>query len=279
MKHVPPFPPSSLERISQTLGHTDNGLTGSEIGHMLAQCSIKDTDPNQTKWIRIYNAFAHHQNQMGYSNHIIAFINKSIDPVLHTSNPDIFRWYRNELNPVLSFSSLCINESGKIATAKKAESLDEALARSNRIKLELERRKVHSQVLAYCNKELMEENAFHAVFEAIKGVGERMRNISGLGSDGADLAQAMFSIGKDANPMFSINSLQNDSHKSEQKGFMNLLIGMFGMFRNPVAHAPRTEWDMSDTDALDMLTTLSLVHRKLDVASEHTKRKAKEDGI
>lgn len=174
---------------------------------------------------------------------------------------------------------MCINNNGKVATAKKAESLDEALERADRIKHELERRKVHAQVLAYCTKELMEDNAYHAVFEAVKGIGARMRTLSGLGSDGADLATAMFSIGKDSNPMFSINSLKNDSLKSEQKGFMNLLVGIFGMFRNPIAHAPRTEWAMSDTDALDMLTTVSLVHRKLDTASQHTKQKAEQGGI
>ena len=30
------------------------------------------------------------------------------------------------------------------------------------------------------------------------------------------------------------------------------LRGVFGTFRNPVAHAPRTEWEISEADALDL---------------------------
>lgn len=54
--------------------------------------------------------------------------------------------------------------------------------------------------------------------------------------------------------------------KSEQKGFVNLVTGMFGMFRNPTAHASRATWPMTETDALNILTAISLVHRKLDTA-------------
>ena len=47
---------------------------------------------------------------------------------------------------------------------------------------------------------------------------------------------------------------------------MNLLKGLYGTIRNPMAHDPRVEWDMNEQDALDILTTISLVHRKLDQA-------------
>ncbi len=87
-----------------------------------------------------------------------------------------------------------------------------------------------------------------------------------LGPEGADLGNEMFTLGKALSPMFAINALSNDSEKSEQKGFVNLLVGMFGMFRNPTAHALRLSWQMTEADALDMLTSMSLVHRKLDKA-------------
>ncbi|WP_232254221.1 TIGR02391 family protein [Achromobacter xylosoxidans] len=43
-----------------------------------------------------------------------------------------------------------------------------------------------------------------------------------------------------------------------------MLIGLFGAVRNPLAHAPKTNWPMSEQDALDILTLVSLIHRKLD---------------
>ncbi len=44
----------------------------------------------------------------------------------------------------------------------------------------------------------------------------------------------------------------------------NLLKGVFGTFRNPTAHAPRERWPVSEADALDLFSTLSYLHRRLD---------------
>jgi len=52
-------------------------------------------------------------------------------------------------------------------------------------------------------------------------------------------------------------------------GFMNLLRGMFQTFRNPTAHEPRTFWHVSEQDALDLLSMVSFLHRRLDEAA-HT---------
>lgn len=54
--------------------------------------------------------------------------------------------------------------------------------------------------------------------------------------------------------------------KSEQKGFSNLLIGFFGMFRNTTAHAPKIHWEIDEKDALDIMTMASMLHRRIDSA-------------
>lgn len=125
----------------------------------------------------------------------------------------------------------------------------------------LEIRNVHEGVLKYCRAELIEENYFHAVLEATKGVAERIRQSSDLGSEGANLVTEAFAV---KNPILALNSLVTETEKSEQKGFTNLLIGIFGAVRNPLAHAPKTVWPMPEQDALDILTLISFVHRKLD---------------
>ena len=43
------FTPAQLQAIAEALGDTNDGLTGSEIAHLLAICSIADVDPTQTK--------------------------------------------------------------------------------------------------------------------------------------------------------------------------------------------------------------------------------------
>ena len=70
--------------------------------------------------------------------------------------------------------------------------------------------------------------------------------------------------------MLRINALANESHRSEQHGFATLLVGMFGTFRNPTAHAPRISWPMSEEDALDLFTLASYTHRRLDGAGRHS---------
>jgi len=41
---------------------------------------------------------------------------------------------------------------------------------------------------------------------------------------------------------------------------------VFSAFRNPGAHQPKLAWHVAEADALDLLCTLSLVHRRLDKA-------------
>jgi uncharacterized protein (TIGR02391 family) len=65
-----------------------------------------------------------------------------------------------------------------------------------------------------------------------------------------------------------INAYRTYSETSEHRGFANLLKGLFGTFRNPPAHTPRAAagWALTEPDALDLLSMLSLVHRRLDAA-------------
>ena len=67
--------------------------------------------------------------------------------------------------------------------------------------------------------------------------------------------------------MLAINPLRTDSERSEQKGFANLVRGAFGMFRNTTAHEARIHWTMSKSDAEDLLSLVSLIHRRLDGAT------------
>lgn len=85
----------------------------------------------------------------------------------------------------------------------------------------------------------------------------------GLNGDGAELVNKALA---GQQPILALGPLTTESEKSEQKGFANLLIGLFGVVRNPLAHALKTNWPMSEQDALDILTLVSLIHRKPDGA-------------
>lgn len=106
----------------------------------------------------------------------------------------------------------------------------------------------------------MQDNYFHAVFEAAKGLAQRIRDLSGVQLDGVALVDRVFAIER---PMLAINSLQTETEKSEHKGFALLLKGCFAAVRNPLAHEPKLLWQ-GEEDAADYFSLISLLHRKLD---------------
>jgi uncharacterized protein (TIGR02391 family) len=127
-------------------------------------------------------------------------------------------------------------------------------------------RQVHPDVLSFCRTELLQDNYFHAVFEATKSVADKIRQKSGLSSDGARLVDEAFGNSGATYPLLAFNSLQSESERSEHYGLMYLMRGMFGAFRNVTAHVPKIKWTIPEQDASDMLSLASFLHRKLDNA-------------
>jgi len=262
---IPIFDAQNLEAACKILANTELGLSGSEINYILADCGINNPDPTATKWKRLFNAIAEAQNKHQVGNHLIMFITRAINPVSYASNKEKFEWRRTELNVVLAFSGYSLREDGKVISTSVETTISGARARAGALRSKLEDRGAHQEVFNYCKAELLDDNYFHAVLEAIKGIAERIRNVSGLSTDGAELVNTAFSM---KNPILAINALNTETEQSEQKGMSSLLVGLFSMVRNPTAHAPKIDWPMSEQDALDILSTVSLIHRKLD----HTRK-------
>lgn len=254
-----------LEGIAKVLGDTTSGLTGSEISKFLKEVNIIDTDPHLTKWIRLYNAFDNHQNKNRISNSILKFINKSMNPSRYVGRNEQFEDMRFELNKRLAFNGLNLLPNGKFTDTNSSSTIHEAEQKAVRLKSKLEQRNSHPNIYKYCKRELLAENYFHSVFEAVKSIADIIRIETGLISDGGQLVDDAFST---KNPLLKINDLSSETKQSEQKGFANLIKGVFGMFRNTTAHAPKITWEISEDDALDIMSTISLIHRKLELAKK-----------
>lgn len=257
----PLFTQSQLEAIAAALADTSEGLTGSEIGHLLATCRMPDPTPNMTKRHRLYNAFAESQNSRQDRRAILAFIRHAMKPERYARCPKRFEPMRTNLNRALSFAGLAVDAAGTLSSAERARTLSEAERRAQELKDDLTARGVHPDVLLFCRAELVADDYFHAVLEATKSIADKLRARTGLTDDGAVLVDR--ALGGDL-PMLAINDLSSESERGEQRGFANLVKGVFGMFRNPTAHAPRIHWAMSKADAEDLLSLASLIHRRLD---------------
>lgn len=191
---------------------------------------------------------------------MLGFIQAFLSPVRFIGRSELFEAQRDELNTILAFSGIEFGADGQFRQREAVKTLSEAERRVRTIQSKFQGRRIHPEVFKYCKIELMQDNYFHAVFEATKGLAQRIRDMSGIQADGSALIDRVFSIEQ---PILAFNTLRTDTEKSEHKGFAALLKGCFAAARNPLAHEPKILWDGED-DAADYLSLISLLHRKLD---------------
>ena len=254
---IPSFPEGQVEALAKTLGECGSG---SDITRVLNDRRIVDGSGESTKWRRLYSIFLATQLADRCANRVLDFIQAFLTPSRFVGRAQEFERRRLELNSILAFSGLEYGKDGQFRRIETARTLDEAEARARTIRSKFQGRTIHPEVLKYCRAELLQDNYFHAVFEATKGLAHRIREISGAVGDGAALVDTVFSIDR---PLLAFNELRTDSQRSEHKGFASLLKGCFAAVRNPLAHEPKVLWQGED-DAADYLSLISLLHRKLD---------------
>ncbi len=81
MAAIPKLNEANLEALSDILGATDTGLTGSEIGRYLGECDCPDPIPNMTKRHRLKAALAQKQDTDQCSNKVLAFVERVMSPL------------------------------------------------------------------------------------------------------------------------------------------------------------------------------------------------------
>lgn len=261
MANAPVFSSAGVEKVAIVLGEAVVTTEAFEILHELGIPPVETT----TKWRIIKSALLREQIRAGTGECVIRIIEVILSPQRWANQQAAFEERRAKVNGVLVFDGLEVGADGKCVQRTVARTHDEAAsATSRRLIAELKRRGAHAEIFKYCEEELVAEDCFTAVFEATKGLAERMREMTSLDLDGHDLVSAALE-GKD--PALQLNSRQTDTERNEQRGIAHLMRGAFSAFRNPVGHEPKVLWHIPEQDALDLLSTLSLIHRRLDNAT------------
>lgn len=263
-----------LKAICNVLADTNEGLTKKEITDLLHQCKIELVDDGHSKngygytlglnkrdWL--YNCFANEINKEKSFKNIYLFIERAMEPVsyTHEKNRERYDFLFEELNKVLLLSGLSVTKEGKLTPAERAKTLDEVDRRVNSLKKHLYNRAIHQEVTKYCIKDYLRKDYYDAVFEAAKGLAERVRIITGLTTDGGTLFQKAFAKN---DPYIFFNGLTTSSEISEFVGLKELLEAVYHLVRNPAAHTPKVNWRVNETKALDILTVISFAHKYLD---------------
>lgn len=259
-----PFSPAAVEQICRVLGEA---VTGSEIPNLIAPLNAPEPpgEETNTKWKRLFNAVATAQNRQQDGRPLVRLILAVMNPVRFSSQAR-YDECRAQVNEKLLFSGLKVRQDGKVVReARPATTVAEAQRRADDLRAELKRRDVHADVLHFCRAELLHQNYFHAVLEASKSIADKLRSKTGKDGDGSALVDATCSL--NSGPLIAFNDLATEWERSEQTGIAMLMKGLFSTFRNPTAHAPKVLWATSRSEALDMLTLASMLHRRLDDAT------------
>jgi uncharacterized protein (TIGR02391 family) len=259
------FSASAIEEVCKVLA---DAVTGPQIPNLIAPLKVpEEPDRPGTKWKRLFNAVVARQNKSQDGKALVRLVMEVMAPVRFGSAAE-FEAVRTRVNERLLLSGFEVRKDGIVVTVRAARTVEEAQQRADDLRAELARRDVHPDVLAFCRAELLQQNYFHAVLEASKSVADKLRTLTGVtagsASDGARLVDT--TCFPAASPQVRFNDLATEWERSEQTGIATLMKGVFSTFRNPAAHAPRVAWATSRSDALDMLTLASMLHRRLDKA-------------
>ena len=152
MSKVDSMPEGQIEGLAKVLGECGSG---SDISRVLEDCGLADRSGQSTKWRRLYWVFLDVQRRDKCANHILDFIRSFLAPARFVGRQDEFDGHRAELNSILAFSGFEYGSDGQFRRRDPVQTIDEAERRANVIRAKFQGRRLHPEVLKYCQAEMM----------------------------------------------------------------------------------------------------------------------------
>ena len=118
---------------------------------------------------------------------------------------------------------------------------------------------LHGSIISSSYHHFKSGNYRDAVLNAIIAVYDLIRLRTKIDKDGSELLGHVFSL---TNPLLIVTELDSESGKSDQKGFMQLLNGLYQGVRNPKAHTLTIK--PTKNVAAQYLVFTSLLCRRVD---------------
>lgn len=263
MPILPVFSKAQLDSICNVLADQNDGLTGAEIGALLREKSIADPYPAVLKRHRLYEALVQQQELDGCGNNVAAFMLSALNPARYQDNEALFTRRLERLNAVLGLDGYQISADGKLKVVPSSRQSSAAQERARRLRGELVRRGVHPGVLRCCLPELLNENCYPAVYEAVRGLEQLIREKTGLNLDGAELVEQ--ALGLRIGPLLAFNTLQSEAEHAEHQAISALIKNLVSVFKATEADL-QSAWALGEAEAIDLLTLCSMLYRRVDLA-------------
>lgn len=121
---------------------------------------------------------------------------------------------------------------------------------------------LHSTIISSSYSQFRNGQYRDAIFNSIIAIFDLIRKRTKLNKDGAELIDETFSLNR---PKLIISELDSESGRNEQKGYMQILKGVYQGIRNPKAHSLTT--DLNQTKAAQYLIFASLLARRIEEAT------------
>jgi uncharacterized protein (TIGR02391 family) len=270
----PPLDEAVLREVCDLLAATHGGLTNTEIAELLARAGIRDPTPRtagpgtyvaKNKRDRLYDALRLSQRETRSGDKALTFVKRALAPARYSRDPELLVSRRREVNVPLAFAALEVTEAGGLKRVTQAGTLTEARRRAARLRHILTDRDAHARLLAACVEEIDDDNYFHAVLEGAKSLAAEIQRRTGSHLDGVALiTETCERTQKHPIPLLALNRLETQTERSRQDGFAAGLRAIFSAARNPTAHEPKILSALAEQDAVDLLTQMSYLHRRLD---------------
>ncbi len=254
-----PFKLPALEALAKIIG---DRYTGPEISEYFRKAGFSEiSHDGGTKWRFVYASLEKIQNQSHGPFNVAKLIQQLCDPQEYFSSPEQHEQVCKQVNHILTFYGLAVGSDGKLRKlGEKATSLSKVIPENAKI---FDDRRFHGKINQHARKLFIEGNYFHAVFECCKVYDKEVQSKSQMTEYGARLMEAALSM----TGTVKLNTQKSRTEINEQEGIMHLSIGLMRAIRNPQAHEPALDWPIDRKDALDLLSFLNFLFRKIDNAT------------
>lgn len=253
---IEPFSLSALEQFAKIIG---DRYTGSEITEFFRKAGFPQFQHDgSTKWRYVFSVFEQMQtNPYGHYD-ISKIIQQLCDPQEYFGNPEGHGKIVNQINEILSFYNLEVNsKNGNIFVTSTDAGLRSI--ESEEAKL-FDSRIFHPEVKKHAKLLFIEGHYFHAVFESCKAFDKYVGEKSKMDKHGYVLMSSSLSL---KGPL-KLNTQRTETERNEQEGLMHLCMGVMRAIRNPESHEPQLDWPITQEDALDILSLISFLYRRVD---------------
>lgn len=272
MSTIPRIDPTYLTMICDVYVELEDILSDGEIGAILIGSGLEDVYPNSNRHNRMLNAFTNQQDRDNNANVLSTFLRRTGEYLDKRKGDDAVNQFREKINLILTYVGFELDENcnfSPVDNSRPMYATKHAEERAENLNRGVKARHLHPDILLSTRPEYMEDRGrgYHrCVLEANNMLREKLKAKAGINIDGPTIAEHAFAFSSQQKPRLIFNEFASEGDYAEQFTLMCMLKALFLMFQDEQTKTYRPHWYISFEDALDMLSLISMFHRKIDVS-------------